>query len=550
MTKGAAPQPNARAGDTPEPRWVSPLTRRILAVNILALGILGGGLLFLGEYRQTLIDAEIESLGVQAEMFAAALGEGAIASASPSGQQLVSEIANRMVRRLVETTGTRARLFRQNGTIVADSLRLVGPGGMVQIEELPPPGDNDGVLPAALDVYDRLMRRLTRQKILPLYKEHPRQHARDYHEATTALSGEGTAMVRSAGGDRLILSVAVPVQRYKHVLGALMLTRGSRAIHEALLEVRIAILEIFAAALAVTVLLSIYLSGTIARPIRRLADAAVRVRHDHGRQETIPDFAGRNDEIGDLAVSLSEMTTALHQRMDAVESFAADVAHEIKNPLTSLRSAVETTARLKDPEQQRKLMTIIQEDVGRLDRLISDISDASRLDAELSRASSEAVDIGAMLETLVDIHINTNEFAADGPPAMVLEMNVDEDAPLIVNALEVRIAQVFRNLFANAVSFNPPGGAIHVTADREDGWIVITIDDDGPGIAPGKEDAIFDRFYTQRRDTEKFGTHSGLGLSISRQIISAHDGQLTAANRTTDDGTIVGAQFTVRLPAG
>ncbi|MBT3307090.1 MAG: HAMP domain-containing protein, partial [Alphaproteobacteria bacterium] len=247
--------------------------------------------------------------------------------------QLVSEIANRMVRRLVETTGTRARLFRQNGTIVADSLRLVGPGGMVQIEELPPPGDNDGVLPAALDVYDRLMRRLTRQKILPLYKEHPRQHARDYHEATTALSGEGTAMVRSAGGDRLILSVAVPVQRYKHVLGALMLTRGSRAIHEALLEVRIAILEIFAAALAVTVLLSIYLSGTIARPIRRLADAAVRVRHDHGRQETIPDFAGRNDEIGDLAVSLSEMTTALHQRMDAVESFAADVAHEIKNPL-------------------------------------------------------------------------------------------------------------------------------------------------------------------------------------------------------------------------
>ncbi|MBT3307089.1 MAG: hypothetical protein HN377_11495 [Alphaproteobacteria bacterium] len=195
-------------------------------------------------------------------------------------------------------------------------------------------------------------------------------------------------------------------------------------------------------------------------------------------------------------------------------------------------------------------MTIIQEDVGRLDRLISDISDASRLDAELSRASSEAVDIGAMLETLVDIHINTNEFAADGPPAMVLEMNVDEDAPLIVNALEVRIAQVFRNLFANAVSFNPPGGAIHVTADREDGWIVITIDDDGPGIAPGKEDAIFDRFYTQRRDTEKFGTHSGLGLSISRQIISAHDGQLTAANRTTDDGTIVGAQFTVRLPAG
>ncbi|NQV84073.1 MAG: stimulus-sensing domain-containing protein [Rhodospirillales bacterium] len=550
MTKGGAPQPNTRTGDTPRHRWVSPLTRRILAINILALAILGGGLLFLGQYRQTLIDAEIKSLGVQAEMFAAALGEGAIASTSPSGQQLVSEIANRMVRRLVETTGTRARLFRNNGTIVADSLRLLGPGGMVQIEELPPPGDGEGILTATLDVYDRLMRRLTGQKILPLYKETHRQNARDYPEAETALSGEGTAMVRSAGGDRLILSVAVPVQRYKHVLGALMLTRGSNAIDEALLDVRITILEIFAAALAVTVLLSVYLSGTIVRPIHRLADAAVRVRFDHGRQETIPDFAGRNDEIGDLAVSLSEMTKALHQRMDAVESFAADVAHEIKNPLTSLRSAVETTARLKDPEQQRKLMTIIQEDVVRLDRLISDISDASRLDAELSRAASEPVDIGAMLATLVDIYVNTNGAASGGALKIVLKMSPDEDASMMVNAMENRIAQVFRNLLVNAVSFTPPGGTIRVTAARIDGWIVVTIDDDGPGIAPGKEDAIFDRFYTQRRESEKFGTHSGLGLSISRQIINAHDGHLSAANRTNADGAVEGAQFTVRLPAG
>ena len=546
MTRGSQPKPNSRPEGKPDRRLISPLTRRILAINILALGILGGGLLFLGEYRQTLIETEIKSLGVQAEMFATALGEGAIPANSRSGQQLVSEIANRIVRRLVETTGTRARLFRKDGTLAADSRRLIGRGGIVRIEELPPPGSNRGVIPAALDVYDRLMRRLTRQVVLPLYRERSRQNARDYPEIIKALAGHPAQMVRSDGGDRLILSVAVPVQRYKHVLGALMLTRGSQAIENALLDVRIAILEIFAAALAVTVLLSIYLAGTIARPIRHLAAAAERVRHDHGRKQSIPDFAGRNDEIGDLAVSLSEMTKALWLRMDAIESFASDVAHEIKNPLTSLRSAVETTARLKDPEQQRKLMTIIQEDVIRLDRLISDISDASRLDAELSRAETEPVDIGAMLTMLVDLH-----GATDKSGARIRLESIDPDSgPLIVNGIEIRLAQVFRNLFTNASSFSGPESDITVATSRENSWITIDIDDDGPGLPPGKEEAIFERFYTQRREAEKFGIHSGLGLSISRQIVETHGGQLTGSNRTDPEGAVLGARFTVRLPAG
>ncbi len=562
MTPGSKQEPTSRPESEPARRLVSPLTRRILAINILALGILAAGLLFLGEYRQTLIETEIESLGVQAEMFATALGEGAFPPNNRSGQQLVSEIANRIVRRLVETTGTRARLFRNDGTLAADSRRLIGRGGMVRVEELPPPGSGHGVIPAALDVYDRLMRRLTRQSVLPLYREQSRQHARDYPEIIAALSGRPAKMVRSAGGDRLILSVAVPVQRYKHVLGALMLTRGSQVIENALLDVRIAILEIFAAALAVTILLSMYLAGTIVRPIRRLAAAAERVRHDHGREHSIPDFAGRNDEIGELAVSLAEMTEALWLRMDAIESFASDVAHEIKNPLTSLRSAVETTARLKDPEQQSKMMAIIQEDVIRLDRLISDISDASRLDAELSRAETETVDIGAMLTVLVDLHDATDKSGV----RMRLEAIDPENGPLTVNGIEIRLAQVFRNLFANASSFSEPESSITVTTSREDGWITIDIDDEGPGLPPGKEEAIFERFYTQRRDSEKFGTHSGLGLSISRQIVEAHGGQLTGANRTgppdgtpdgtpdgaPDDsgGTVLGARFTVHLPTG
>ncbi|PCH81266.1 MAG: histidine kinase, partial [Rhodospirillaceae bacterium] len=285
-------------------------------------------------------------------------------------------------------------------------------------------------------------------------------------------------------------------------------------------------------------------------PIRRLAAAAELVRHDHGRKQTIPDFAGRNDEIGELAESLSEMTEALWLRMDAIESFAADVAHEIKNPLTSLRSAVETTARLKDPKQQRKLMTIILEDVVRLDRLISDISDASRLDAELSRAETEPVDIGAMLEILVDLQNTTFDNTNGGTPRIHLEGRALDDEPLMVNGIEIRLAQVFRNLFTNAVSFSETQDRITITVSRKDGWMTVHVDDEGPGLPKGKEDAIFDRFYTDRRDSEKFGTHSGLGLSISRQIINAHGGQLTASNRMDADGNILGARFTVHLSTG
>jgi two-component system sensor histidine kinase ChvG len=232
--------------------------------------------------------------------------------------------------------------------------------------------------------------------------------------------------------------------------------------------------------------------------------------------------------------------------MDAIESFAADVAHEIKNPLTSLRSAVETTARLKDPEQQRKLMEIIQSDVVRLDRLISDISDASRLDAELSRAETGPVDIGAMLAVLTDLHETTGE----GGPRVFLENIAAKDGALMIDGIEGRLAQVFQNLLANAVSFTPAEGVITITTSRENGWVVVDVDDDGPGIRDGKEEAVFERFYTERRGEETFGTHSGLGLSISKQIIDSHGGQLSASNRTSPGGRILGARFTVRLPAG
>jgi two-component system sensor histidine kinase ChvG len=286
----------------------------------------------------------------------------------------------------------------------------------------------------------------------------------------------------------------------------------------------------------------LYLGGTIARPIRILSRAAERIRQGHHRQHTIPKMSARDDEIGDLALALREMTEALWTRMDAIEAFAADVSHEIKNPLTSLKSAVETTRLVKDPKQLQKLMAVIQDDVERLDRLITDISDASRLDAELSRAENKPVDLAHLLTTLADIHSATKS-----EDSAKLQLTIEDN--LIVNATEDRLMQVFRNLLSNAVSFSPPGAPIELKAGRENGWVCVTVEDSGPGIPSGKEQAIFNRFYTERPETEEFGQHSGLGLSISLQIIKAHGGTLKAETVKDDDGKTLGARFTVCLPS-
>ena len=514
-----------------------------MAVNVLALGILVAGILYLDEYKNNLIEAELSALTTQAEMFAVALSEGAVTETA-SGHYRVSNISKQMVRRLVKTTGTRARLFRLDGQIIADSRRLVGAGRMIEIEELPPAKESVSMLSKAFDLFDHIMLRFLPGRQFPPYIERPVQRITDYPEAVASLDGEYIKSIKAGKGDLLVLSVSVPVQRYKQVLGALMLTKGSSVIDAALYEVRRRILEVFAVAIAVTVLLSIYLSGTIARPLKRLAAAAELVSNDFGRQHQIPDMSARRDEIGELATTLREMTDALWARMDATERFAADVAHEIKNPLTSLRSAVETAARLKDPEQQAKLMTIIQEDVVRLDRLISDISDASRLDAELSRTKFDLVNMGAMLATLADMH---NDYNASSPKVRLERIDGDKGS-LMVAGMDGRLAQVFQNLITNALSFSPKQGRITLAVARTGSEICIHVDDEGPGIPTGLEQKIFERFYTERPDLEKFGTHSGLGLNISKQIVEAHEGSIIASNRTGTDGEVVGARFSVSLP--
>ena len=525
-------------------RWpISPLTRRILAVNVLALALLAGGFLYLGKYQASLVGQQIESLKTQGEVFAAALGEGAVLDSVDEGEILLPDLARQMMRRLVEPTRTRARLFDINGDIIADSRVLRGPGDSVQVLELSPPKTAGPIMRFTDRIYDWVVDELPRRTRYPVYRESASQRADDYLEVIRALRGETASAIRgdpaSAG---LVLSVAIPVQRYKQVLGAVMLSTGSGEIEEEVRTVRLELLRIFSVALLVTVLLSFYLAGTIVRPIRRLAGAAERARGRRARVE-IPDFTRRGDEIGDLSGSLREMTDALWQRMSAIESFAADVAHEIKNPLSSLRSAVETAVRIEDPANQRRLMTIILDDVERLDRLITDISDASRLDAELGRLEVAPIDIAAMLEALADLHESTR---TEGAPHLVLELT-DRNRPLIVTGIETRLSQVFRNLIANAVSFSPPLGEIRLTARHDGRAVLIAVEDQGPGIPDDKLTAIFDRFYTERPLGEKFGTHSGLGLSISKQIVEAHRGMIWAENRKDASG--VGARFCIRLPA-
>ncbi|MEE9289412.1 MAG: stimulus-sensing domain-containing protein [Alphaproteobacteria bacterium] len=538
-------EPRPRAAAKPPARFRS-LTWRVLAVNLLALAILAAGLLYLDRYKQSLIRGQLDSLAIQGGIFAAALGEAAVTSNPREGRDLLTVQARPMVRRLAAPAGLRARLFAANGDIIADSRYYGTAGGKVQVTVLPPPSQGRSFGGSVVDIYDWVVRQFPDRHTYPPYIELAEPRADHYPVTKKAMMGEIGREVQIDENGRLVMLVAVPVQHYKQVLGALVLSVDEEGIEKSLRSVRLEILTVFAGVIFVTVLLSLWLAGTIARPVRRLAAAADRVRSGRGRESEIPDFTKRGDEIGDLSASLREMTHALWTRMEAIESFAADVAHEIKNPLTSLRSAVETAARIDDADQQQRLMTIILDDVERLDRLITDISDASRLDAELSRADMATVDIKGLLTTLMEVELIASE--GRGGDAPKLRLDLPEDVALRVVGLEDRIAQVLRNLISNAVSFSPPGGTIGLSCRRRGASIHIIVEDEGPGLPPAMLEAVFQRFYTERPAGEKFGIHSGLGLSISKQIVTAHHGRIRAEN-VERDGAVTGARFIVTLPA-
>ncbi len=546
-----APDPAARVGGDepanqaaqkplrPRRRW-SKLTARVLAVNLLGLAFLAGGVLYLSQYEDQLLRAELENMQTEAAIFAGALAESAVIFTGNEQRQLDPDQARRMARRLYETTESRTRLFALDGHLLVDSRQLAGPGGIIEIEPLPPPVESSLWRSLFDKAYRRLTALLPNPQIHPVYVEGTEQDAFDYAPVLSALAGSEGSQIWSINERRLILGVAVPIQHLQAVLGAVFITRDDRAIDRTVQSVREAILKVSALAVGVTVLMSLYLAGSITRPIRRLAAAADIVRTGQGRSLTLPDFTGRRDEIGDLSGALRDMTSAMWARMDAIERFAADVAHEIKNPLTSLRSAVETLSRVKDAEKRDRLLAIIQQDVDRLDRLISDISDASRLDAELSRATGERVDVGEMLVMLEGLYRSTQD-----PETARLVFSTSGRRTLVVQGLEGRLVQVLRNLISNAISFSPPGGKIAIHAEPRGQLVAITVTDEGPGLPHGAEGRIFERFYSERPSGEPFGRHSGLGLSISRQIIEAHGGTIEAANRRDRSGAI----FTIEIPA-
>ena len=550
----AEPQGARPAEARPPWRWASPLLRRILLVNLVPLALLLAALLYLDQYQNGLLEAEVGTLREQAKIYAGALGEAATRMQPDGAPILVPDIARALLMRLTEPSpNAEAKVYAPDGQVVADSRSRPGSGGAMLEEPLPPPPDRGQVVGAIGRIYDSVLGWLPHNDNFPTLDTGPSAAGADWQpnvrqEVQLTGSDQSREMppyIRRTADNRLLVTVAEPVQRAKHTVGIVLLTREAREVDQSLLDVRLSILGLFGFALGLTVLMSWYLSLTIARPILRLARAAERMQEGRGRAGTVPrSLLARHDEVGELAAALDRSARALWVRMDAIERFAADVAHEIKNPLSSIRSAIETWRRIDDPEKQRRLLAIVTDDVGRLDRLISDISDASRIDAELSRLATAPVDVAPILAALADTYDATRD---DDDPAIALTL---PEGKLVVQAVEGRLVQVLRNLVANARSFSPPGGRIGLAAREAGGVVQISVEDDGPGIPEGKLEHVFDRFYSERPQGERFGQHSGLGLSISRQIAEALKGGLVAANRRDEKtGRVLGARFVLSLPA-
>lgn len=525
---------------------MSPLARRILTINLPAFLVLVGAWFYLDQYRAALVEARQTALEKEAHLIAGALGEAALAGPIEY-LRIDPSLAAYIVRRAVLTTGARTRLYDADGILMLDSRRLPTAGRIVEHRDLPPPEELLNPLGLLAHIWDGIMNLMPRRADYPPYSESNGGTLRDWPEIREALAGGVARQIWRAPGGRLIIGVGVPVQALKRVLGAVVMTVDSDEIDAAVRREQLATLGVFAVAISITVLLSIFLSRSIIRPIQRLSQAADRVRSMGGRTVDIPDLHGRRDEIGDLSVSLRHMTFALNARVGAIEAFAADVAHELKNPLTSLRSAVETLDRAERPEARAELIRIILEDVQRLNRLISDISDASRIDAEMSRVEREPVDIGEMIDALKDVLQSTRDNVR-------IETRIEDRGQLIVLGAEHRLGQVLRNLVDNAMSFSPEGGKVTIRARREGAEVVLGVEDQGPGVPEEARERIFDRFYSERPEGEAFGTHSGLGLNISRQIVEAHGGSISVENisQIGHQGVVVGvegARFTVRLPA-
>ncbi len=544
-------------------------------MNLAGLAVLVTGILYLNQFREGLIDARVASLLTQGEIMSGAIAASAQVDtdtllvnpdellrqqARQAAAQKAQDDADTLdfsldperiapvLTRLTTPTHDRARIFDLDGSLLIDSGLLYSRGQVLRFdlpEVTPPP-------PTLFETLYRAMRYWLRHGELPSYDEDQVASSQTLPEVAEALNGGVGKITRVNLRSELIVSVAVPIKRSGTIVGVLQLSTQGGDIDAITDSERLGILRVFLVAAFVTALSSIAMASTIATPLRKLAAAADRVRRGGNASQILPALQERTDEIGLLSRSLHEMTEALFMRMGAIERFAADVAHELKNPLTSLRSAVETLPLARNDNSRERLMAIIQHDVKRLDRLISDISDASRLDAELARERNEPIDMEALVGGIVTLQneLRINKYHGQSAE-VVLEVSPGDIGSLFVLGHESRLGQVLVNIIENARSFSPPSGAIHVHVWRADGDVFITIDDEGPGIRAEKIERVFERFYTDRPEAEAFGNNSGLGLSISKQIIEAHRGSISAENRKDPlgEGRVLGARFTLKLPA-
>jgi len=493
------------------------LTARILALNIFALALLAGGFFYLDSYRSRILDSRTAQSSREARLIGAAI------ATAPLDQR------NELVLRLARDTGTRIRLFAANGTLIADT-QAMGLRNFVPVDP-----DKQGWGLQAARFLDAMIDTVVNAPRAPLYRE--RKAGAEWPDVRTARATQTAPATVWRAPDRTPIITAAAGLGDGEVV---MTTVNAREITQTVRIERFRLSVVLAIVALVSIFLSLFLARTIVRPLRRLARAAVRVRLGRAREVVVPRLPSRRDEIGSLARALSDMSQALRARIDATEAFAADVTHEMKNPLASLRSAVEGLTHVKDPALQERLLAIVRDDVHRLDRLITDISEASRLDAQLSRAKFDAVDVLAMVVALID------QRSARGIERGV-RIRFDDNVrghPLVMGE-GGRLERVFENLFDNAVSFSPNEGLITVGATTTDDELVIRVEDEGPGVPAEAREAVFRRFQSIRPESEEFGKHSGLGLAIARTIVEGHQGSIAVESR---EDRLSGARFVVRLP--
>ena len=546
------------------------LLRRILVSNLMGFFILLGGILYLGWFHTWLIDAKLDALKTQGKIIADAIAANAtvvrehivldpnkLPDTPDAAQQqfpgdgladlelsIHPEDVTPILRKLIQPTNTRARIYARDGTLIVDTARSLAQWTALRNEQ------SEKQHPKTQNIWSLLTRYFFKEP-LPVYQEIGSSNGMAYKEVRTALEGEEHSMLLLNKKGEQIVSMALPIRRFKSVQGVLLLSTLPGQIDKILREERTVILILAAIALLASVVTSLLLARTVAGPMRRLSAAADQVSRNIAAPQQLPELADRHDEVGQMAGAFQAMTAALYKRIEASEKFAADVAHELKNPLTAARSTAESLGFAKTPEERDQLIEQIQAELKRLNRLITDVSNASRLDAELARKEMRTIDVTTMLRNVVSIFRDI--IGGDNRRVELVIAPEPHNGAYFVVGDEGRLGQVLTNLLDNAVSFSPEGGVVTVRARASGPYVEILVEDQGPGIPADRLEMIFDRFYSDRPATDQSrGKNSGLGLSISREIALAHGGQIVADNRREAGAGVnaqpAGACFVVRLP--